>query len=290
MSVPHGVGPVVFSPTVYTSFWGPSWKTSNAALSQQLIQFTHDLMACEPWMNILTQYGVSGTGLFGQASFLEFVPNTLTVSSYRAIFQSSINAGLIPEPEDVNHSKTVGIVIVFLDQHVIIDGEGRQLNFPGANFAGYHDWFTTSAGNPFIYAFCEFNNINSTCNIMSHEFAEMITDPLYNAWTPDGGDHEIGDCCDPSETEITVGGRTWTVQKIWSNVANACVGSAPKKIPPIRPGPGDMTIPAPALGDLGRKSVRAALVSARPEPQPIVPLKKQGVARKTSPRDGRRGD
>lgn len=75
---------------------------------------------------------------------------------------------------------------------------------------------------------------------MSHEFAEMITDPLYNAWTPDHAGHEIGDYCAWQETTITVSGRTWTVQEIWSDVANACAASSANRIPPISPGPGGM--------------------------------------------------
>src|SRR5208283_4685597 len=137
----------------YTSFWGPSWTSSNAGPASDLNQFVQDLMQAGPWMNILTQYGVAGTGAFAQSSFLEFVPSTLTVSSYEAIFQSCINAGLIPEPSNVNSSKTVSVMMVFLDPSVGINGGGRQLNIPGAVDAGYHDSFTTAAGNPFLYAF-----------------------------------------------------------------------------------------------------------------------------------------
>jgi hypothetical protein len=107
MLVPYEGGPVVYCPVVYTSFWGASWTSSNASLASQLNQFVQDLMASGPWMNILTQYGVAGTGAFAQASFLEFVPKTLTVQSYEAIFQACINAGLIPEPANVNNSKSV---------------------------------------------------------------------------------------------------------------------------------------------------------------------------------------
>jgi hypothetical protein len=255
MLVPYEGGPVVYCPVVYTSFWGASWTSSNASLASQLNQFVQDLMASGPWMNILTQYGVAGTGAFAQASFLEFVPKTLTVQSYEAIFQACINAGLIPEPANVNNSKSASIVIVFLDQSVIINGGGRQLNFPGAPDAGYHDSFTTAAGNPFIYAFVEFTDLNSICSITSHEFAEMITDPLYNAWTPDHAGHEIGDYCSWQETNITVSGRTWTVQKLWSDVANACVASAPSKITPIQPGPGGAE--TAGVSRLGRGPVRA---------------------------------
>jgi hypothetical protein len=226
MLVPYEGGPVVYCPSVYTSFWGSSWTGANAALAAQLNQFVQDLLAATPWMNTLTQYGVSGVGGFVQASYLEYVPTTLTVQSYEAIFQSCINAGLIPEPNNVNNNKIVQIILVFLDQNVGINGGGRQLNIPGAGDAGYHDSFTTAKGNPFIYAFSEFSNVQTISTIMSHEFAEMITDPLYNAWTPDHAAHEIGDYCEGQNTTITVSGRTWTVQQIWSDVANSCVANS----------------------------------------------------------------
>jgi len=259
MLVPYEGGPVVYCPLVYTSFWGASWTNSNASLASQLNQFVQDLMQAGPWMNVLTQYGLSGAGALAQSSFLEFVPKTLTVSSYEAIFQSCINAGLIPEPENVNNSRIVSIVLVFLDSSVIINGGGRQLNFPGAPDAGYHDSFNTAAGNPFIYAFSEFADLKTITTIMSHEFAEMVTDPLYTAWTPDQAQHEIGDYCEGQNTTITVGGRTWTVQQMWSDVANACVVGSATRIPPIHPGPFGAVAAAAGAGvkRLGRGPARA---------------------------------
>jgi hypothetical protein len=64
MLVPYEGGPIVYCPVVYTSFWGPSWTSSNAGLASDLNQFVQDLMQAGPWMNILTQYGVAGTGAF----------------------------------------------------------------------------------------------------------------------------------------------------------------------------------------------------------------------------------
>ena len=257
MLVPWEGGPIVYCPIVYTSFWGASWTGANATLSSQLNQFIQDLLHATPWMNILTQYGVSGYGAFGQASYLEFVPTTLTVSSYEAIFQSCINAGLIPEPANVNKSATVPVMMVFLDSSVGINGGGRQLNVPGAPDAGYHDSFTTAAGNPFMYAFSEFTDLQSITTIMSHEFAEMITDPLYNAWTPDHAGHEIGDYCAWQEPTIGVSGRTWTVQEIWSDEGNACVANSANRTPPITPGPGALAAGAASVSRLGRGPAKA---------------------------------
>jgi hypothetical protein len=244
MSIPYEGGPVVFCPQVYTSFWGPSWTAENAGLAGQLNQFIQDLVAATPWMNTLTQYGVSGYGVFMQASYLTGVPSTLTVATYEEIFDIMIAFGTIPAPAhpttNPNHTAPQ-VMMVFLDPNVGIDDPVTQrfLNVPGAQDGGYHDSFTLPSGSPFIYAFSGFFDLNSITTIMSHEFAEMITDPLYNAWTPDHAHTEIGDLCEflPATT-ITVGGRTWSVQKIWSDDANSCVASSPSRTTPITPGPG----------------------------------------------------
>jgi hypothetical protein len=197
-----------------------------------------DLMV-SPWMNVLTQYGPSGIGTFVQSSFLEYVPKTLAVNDYRAILQSCINAGLLPEPANVNTTKNgVPVVMIFLDQTVTINGGGRQLNFPGAPDAGYHEWLITTAGNPLLYAFHWYQaNVADITWVASHEFAETLTDPLYNAWTPDSAGHEIGDYCDDNNFDFTVSGRQWVAQTIWSNANNACVSAAAAKLPPLHPGP-----------------------------------------------------
>jgi hypothetical protein len=99
--------------------------------------------------------------------------------------------------------------------------------------------------------------VQTISTIMSHEFAEMVTDPLYNAWTPDHAGHEIGDYCEGQNTTITVSGRTWTVQQIWSDVADSCVASSAAKILPISPVPPGMQITSDAVNRLGRGPARA---------------------------------
>lgn len=245
MKIPYEGGPVVFCPLVYTSFWGPSWKAENAGLATQLNQFIQDLLAATPWMNTLTQYGVSGTGAFMQASYVTDPPSTLTVADYENLFELLMAGGVIPVPTKSSSSGHTSpqVMMVFLDPNVEINdpAHGRQLNVPNSLLAGYHDSFTVQPGIPCIYAFSEFADIDTITTVMSHEFAEMITDPLYNAWTPDHAGTEIGDPCESAPlTTITVSGRTWTVQEIWSDAVNACVASSASKITPISPGPGGM--------------------------------------------------
>jgi hypothetical protein len=197
MLITYSGGPIVRCSTIYTSFWGPAWGDPfHTNIANQLNQFHQDYVASQA-MNVITQYGISG-GVYSSASYLNWVPNTLDPTSIQSIIQSCINAGALPEPGDPSTQTVIPILIVYLDENTIINGGGRTVNFPGAADYGYHDKFTTSAGHPFIYAFVGWFDINFTTVVASHEYAEMITDPLYNAWTPDGGFTEIGDVCESS--------------------------------------------------------------------------------------------
>jgi hypothetical protein len=247
MLVPYTGGPIVRCPLIHTSFWGPSWgDAAHTALANKINQFNQDFVASQA-MNVLHQYGVLG-GVYIGPTYLSWVPHVLTVSSYKSIIQSCINANAIPEPVNPAQQASVPILLVYLDEHTSINdpSTGRTLNFPGAADLGYHDSFTTTAGHPFIYAFTGYFSIDLITEVSSHEFSEMITDPLYNAWTPDHAFHEIGDYCEGNNDTITVGGRTWHIQKEWSDVDNVCRGTAPSPIPAIAGGPGGAALGAAA--------------------------------------------
>lgn len=239
MDITYSGGPIVHCPLVYTSFWGPAWSdAAHTTLAGQLNQFHQDLLVSR-FMNVLTQYGLYGGGAFVRSLVLPGISGTLTVPGYEAIIQDCINVGAIPEPQDPATSASVNVLIIYLDENTIINGGGRELNFPGAPDSGYHDSFTTTAGHKFIYAFVSYSpDHNVSTVVASHEFAEMITDPYYNAWTPDGGYTEIGDLCEGDNATLSVSGRSWQVQTIWSDTDNACISEAASPIPAIAGGPG----------------------------------------------------
>jgi hypothetical protein len=222
-------------------------------------------------MNIISQYGVVG-GLYSSASFLNWVPSTLDPTSIQSIIQSCIDAAAFPEPGDPASQSTIPILLVYLDENTIINGGGRSVNFPGAADYGYHDSFTTTAGHPLIYAFTGYFDVSFTTVVSSHEFAEMITDPLYNAWTPDGGYQEIGDYCEGSNDSITVSGRTWTIQTVWSDVDNSCRGTAPSKIPPISPGPGGAAMVSAEVGESRGRGPRPSAPAQHAPFDRLLPL------------------
>ncbi|HLW58597.1 MAG TPA: hypothetical protein VKV57_01590 [bacterium] len=248
MQITYAGGPVVRRPLVYSSFWGPGWTDPvHQAQASQLNQFHQDLLNSSV-MDVLTQYGIlgPGAGAFVNASFLPWVPRVLTVAKYQNIIQSNVLPGALPPQQAGSH-----VILLYLDEHIIINdpATGRQLNFLGAYDVGYHEFFTTAAGDPVYYGFVAYSaNTDDTTTVASHEFAEIITDPEYDAWSPDGGMTEIGDLCEQGQDTITVGANRWTVQKIWSNIDNSCVCRASHLTWEIQPGPAQKKLPSAAAG------------------------------------------
>lgn len=237
MQIAYAGGPIVASPMVYASFWGPRWdEADHERQAHRLVQFHRDLLD-STFMNVLTQYGIlgPGTGVFLDHSFLRGVPTVLTVAGYRDIIRTGIDEGHWPESQNLASS----ILMIFLDEDTIINdpANNRQLNFSAAYDVGYHDHFTASAGGPIYYGFVAHSqDIDTTTVVASHEFAEMLTDPEYSAWTPDGGMTEIGDICDGQDF-IAVGAHTWAVQPIWSDVDSRCMSQAPYPLPELNRDP-----------------------------------------------------
>jgi hypothetical protein len=261
-------GPVVSCPFIYTSFWGSLWgNLDHVEEAGRLSQFCDDLVNSD-FMNILSQYGVGtgrGSGLFMQASFLHSVPNQLTDGDIQQTIQACINAGTIPEPGANN------VLIIYLDENTDVNDPALGITMceqAGDTAFGYHNFFTTTAGNPFYYAVipglddaclqnsCPGNDAGCSLHlsetqeqrrtqVTSHEFAEMCTDPQLNAWY-DPANGECGDICNGESDSITgtTSPNTWTVQNQYSkyddmntNGAVYCLSQTPNPEPKLSPGP-----------------------------------------------------
>lgn len=267
-------GAVITSPVVSTSYWGALWSDSaHQAAAQRLNQFVQDLVNSN-YMNVLSQYGVgtgNGSGSFGQSSFVANAPNQLTDADIQNLIQSNINAGVIQEPPAGNTSQ---VLIIFFDENIEENDPnlGVVLCEPaGDNAFGYHNSFTTAAGNPFYYSIIPGLDdacIQNSCGgdpgcslqpgltqeqrrtqVASHEFAEMVTDPTppkgwYDQSDPNSG--EVGDICNGQSDTITATGSSnaWTVQRIYSkfddqqsNGTTYCLAQVTTPEPPLPGGP-----------------------------------------------------
>jgi hypothetical protein len=275
----HG-GPIIRRPQVIASFWGALWAdAAHQARAQRLDQYLQDLLA-SPFMNMLSQYGVGSgagnAGTFLKATFLSPVPAVLTDAQIHGIIQSEINSGLIPQPGGNS------ALLIFLDENTGVQDSSVVMCEPLHDTAfGYHFFFTTSAGAKCYYGVipalsdaCLHESCPSDPNcslhlaqtqeqrqtqVTSHEFAEMTSDPELNAWT-DPANGENGDICNGEPATITVGPRTWTVQRIYSKFddivsqgATVCVATEPAPKPDMVPvfarkvTLGDTALGAPAL-------------------------------------------
>jgi hypothetical protein len=256
-------GPIIASPEVYASFWGASWpQAASTQKRENLIQFVKDFLASD-YMNILSQYGVGmGAGKCGSwmgASNLTTVKGKISDSGIHASIQSLIDAGTVPEPASPSRMA----MLLFLDESIEVDdaGMGIVMCEPNGDTAfGYHYYFTTKAGHQFYYSVIpalddkclkESCGNDSTCSlhlaasqeqrrtqVASHEFSEMVTDPEISAWRDPQNGAENGDVCNGRSATITVGGRTWTVQQMYSRVQDekgeaACIVSPPNPIPTL---------------------------------------------------------
>jgi hypothetical protein len=264
----HG-GPVVRRPQVFSSFWGPTWsQPANQARAARLNQYLTDLLKSR-YMNILSQYGVGAgagaAGAFVRAIFIANVASQLTDSDIRAVIQSGIDKGVLPEPSD----PTNNVLVIFLGEGIAVNepAQGLVLCEPAHDTAfGYHSFFNTKAGNPFYYAIIpalDDTCLKQTCpsdvgcslhlaetqeqrqtQVTSHEFAEMTTDPQLNAWFDGTTGAENGDICNGESGTITVEGRVWTVQRMYSKFddvktggAAPCVTEPADPLPLLSPGP-----------------------------------------------------
>ena len=265
-------GAIITSPTVYTSFWGSLWSdAAHQAAAQRLNLYVQDLLASN-FMNVLSQYGVgtgAGSGRFVQGSFLATVANQLTDNDIQNAIQQTIDGGQIPEPPANNVSQ---VLIIFLDENTEVNDPnlGIVICEPQGDTAfGYHNSFTTAAGNSFYYGVvpalddaCLKNSCgDNPCSldpslsqeqrrtqVASHEFAEMVTDPMppsgwYDQNDPNSG--EVGDICNgESDTIAGATGNSWTVQKCYSAFddqqtkgGNYCLSQAASPEPPLPGGP-----------------------------------------------------
>jgi hypothetical protein len=181
-------------------------------------------------------------------------PCTLTGSQIESELARQLQAGSLPPPTLGCDGQTRTVYMIeFPDGASINDGTGVSCT----DYCAYHS--TLRFGGKMVpYGVFPFMGAGSTCaqgcgsggyigrttSTHAHELAEAITDPdtgqaagvgrpmgWYNTATNCG---ELGDPCF-NDGSVTVNGRTWVVQELWSNQTHGCTASAP--IPALCTGP-----------------------------------------------------
>jgi len=183
----------------------------------------------------------------------------LTDAELQTELNTQIANGVLPAPTLDCTGNTNTIYMVSFPPHISLsgpDGSGTSC----VQFCAYHNTGTysgtgTANGKPLVYAAlmdeftgtcatgCGANSTglaNST-DSASHELVEAVTDADIGLDTQNGyanpaawGDNnnqcgEIGDICDANSAgdTITVSGRKWVVQELWSNKQGKCTSTGP---------------------------------------------------------------
>jgi hypothetical protein len=232
---------------VIAVFWTANVNASVvASISQFLVDITHST-----YFDILDEYDTP-TQLIGRGSAppsITITPSnantSLTETDIGSELGQQIRSNVLPAPD----SNTT--YMVYFPPGIRITAAGCGISCVSPGFCGCHENtsqtinsrnvsfpfgiipdLTTGACATGCGVGTTFQNATL---ITSHVLAETVTDPINpTGWTP-----EIGDPCNQVGTTITsTSGTTYTVQKLSSNVAGACVAQPPTTIGVFRP---DMT-------------------------------------------------
>jgi len=256
-------GHVLTSPGILLIFWGPTWSSgfssggfTNVQAENYISSFAGGVGGSS-WLNSTTQY------CQGVATGTQFCPAGAQhpVNAAGQLKGTWIDTTSIPaHPSDsqVRAAARRGAAHFGYNAnalYMVLTSHGHSIRGFGTQFCAYHD-NTTFNGLPLAYAndpyapdagrSCGLNFVNGSNNSFGngffdgysittgHEYAEAISDALPSqrlAWVDSQG-AENGDKCawgrgpgpQSASTNISLGGRSFAVQSLWSNLANGGAG------------------------------------------------------------------
>ncbi len=246
-------GPVLANVQVVPVFYGPLVK---AEVITKMPQFYADITASSYWSWLCeydtpTQHIGPGTATPGYVITTVATNSSKQISTTDAALQTllvqQVALGVLPAP----NSNT--LYMVHFPSFVTLAGPLGSGN-SCVSFCAYHNSFT-SGTNVYVYAAimdsytggcstgCGANatGLENQTETASHELIEAVTDPYVGLDTSSAYAYpcgwadnnnacgEVADVCDdggPGDT-ITVSGRTWVVQEIWSDCQGKCTSTGP---------------------------------------------------------------
>ncbi len=176
---------------------------------------------------------------------------TLTFAQIANELKVQIAGGHLPAPHGPGPQTTY--VLLFPPEDVVDDGTGNK---SGINFCGIHGDTTMADGSKLLFIVMADNNnlwtsgcgpsataVNNETASLGHELTEVLTDPLVAdnliAWYGASGSvNDQGEIGDPCATGVndeglnTFNGHSYTVQKVWDQLAATCVVSDPTRYQP----------------------------------------------------------
>jgi hypothetical protein len=169
------------------------------------------------YWSVLGQYGV-GNGLLAAsdrvptASF--FTPDAVVSGS---VTQDALASRVLAY---VLNGADADAYIFFMPTTVGITEMDGGARASCSVFGGYHSWIFLPQGSSLPYAVIPPCPAFPHDMPVSHELAEMATDPTFNGWYSNQDGEEVGDLCNfPVSQPIDL----WSPTRLWSNADGACV-------------------------------------------------------------------
>jgi hypothetical protein len=240
-------GPVLSNVKVVQVLYGSGTYATGIASGTPSMASFYTGVTNSTYMDWLSEYNTP-TQTIGRGTFagtVNITPassrngSTITDASIQAEIAAQINTGVLPAPD----ANTI---------YMINFPKGKAINQGGSNscvsggFCAYHGTFTRNSQDVFYGVLPDMSSgsgcdtgcgndptpFNNQTSVASHELIEAVTDAAVGlatsnaaplAWY-DSTNGEIGDICNASQGSVVGGdGRTYVVQKEWSNAQNACV-------------------------------------------------------------------
>lgn len=257
-SKPHGTsnlfyhgGAIESAVQVYIVWWGPQWASGfttgghTSAAAQTYVSDFFGGVGGSSWANSTTQYcsGVAkGTVQCGSAGTHPTNPTNELKGAWNdtsAVPTSPSQSQIAAEASRLaTHFGGVNAGA----NYMVFTPTGHSQSGFATSWCAYH---SSSSGLSFSYipyqpdagTGCGMNFVNNNgffdgfSIVGGHEYAETITDPFPASGWLDGHGAENGDKCawissgPGAATNVSLGGKSFAVQSLWSNATGGCVTS-----------------------------------------------------------------
>lgn len=251
-----GIG-VETAPKVYLVVWGSQWTNNDPSGEVAILQSFFGAVGGSSWLNSVTQYcqgvasgtvncGASGAHAGNPTGILAgvWVDNSLAPRhpSQGALAQEAIRAA--------THFGNTSPASNASVQYVIATSHGNSSSGFGTQYCAYHSSTSSTLGNIAYTNLPYMTDAGASCGanfaglgpkagitiVAGHELGETITDQFPSTGWLDASGAENGDKCawissgQGASQNVTMNGKTFPVQSLWSNLFNGtggCVVSYP---------------------------------------------------------------
>jgi NHL repeat len=210
----HG-GPVQTEPHVYEIYWGSKWSSEPALGERPTLESLYHDISGSAWQGILMQYW-SPEGFAASKAMVVGTPYSDTGEPPAEVTEANMEA----EVEKVIEHKVTGwpgkLGETTVDDQFVLLTQPGTVSKTRKEACGEHISATRAS---YVYALIPWENSRrETCRhtfVVSHEYAEAVTDPKQSGWKNWSSGEEIADLCQNEEKQGSLNGME--VTKLASN-------------------------------------------------------------------------